>query len=345
MASHRIEDLDVVRGMALCGIHVVNIYQQVVLPAVYPEGVGYGVAALPDVVRYGFYERFLPVFTILFGISAGIFLVRASRRTARPRAVLVRRLTVLGLIGALHQLVHPGEVLLVYAVMGLLILLPATYLRGIGACVTGTVLVLLGGQIVPGYGVMPGLMVLGFGLARLQLPGALSRRPGRVAGALAVCVVLTAGYLVALAAGFAVPTLSWGWTSLTSQLVGILTGIAYAAAVILLLRTPLGRVLSAVLAPMGRMALTNYLFATVLILALAPLVGIDALDDAPAVAILAVGIVIFESVASAAWLRRFRYGPIEGLWRWATWGRTEAHAGSITSRSRPPAETRDARTR
>lgn len=326
MASNRIAELDVVRGMALCGIHVVNIYQQVVLPSAYPEGVGYGLAALPEVVRYGFHERFLPVFTLLFGVSAGIFLARAGRRSTRPRAVLARRLAVLGVIGALHQLVHPGEVLLVYALMGLVVLLPATYLGGVAASVTGTALVLVGGQLVPGYGVMPGLLVLGFGLAQLRLPEAVSRRPGAVAVVLAGCAATAAGYLIALGAGLRVPTLSWGWTSLTSQLVGVLTGVAYAAAVVLVLRTPLGPAVRAVLAPMGRMALTNYLLATVLILASAPLLGIDGLEDAPTVAALAVGIVVVEAVASTLWLRRFRQGPVEALWRRATWGTRAAPA-------------------
>ncbi len=309
-----------VRGLALCGIHVVNVYQQVVLPQVYPEGVGYGIAELPAVVRLVFYERFLPVFTLLFGVSAGIFLRRAALRTSRPRRVLARRLALLGVVGALHHLVHPGEVLLAYALMGLVVLLPASWLGGTAACVTGVLLVLVGGQLVPGYGVMPGLLVLGLGLARRGVPEGLAAHPGRVAVAFVSFAGVAVAYGAATVGGVAVPTLSWGWVSLSAQVAAVCTGLAYATGTVLLLRTPVGPVLRAVLAPMGRTALTNYLLATALILGLAPWLGIDGLDDAPAIAALVAGIVVVEAVGSAWWLRRFRFGPLEWLWRCATWG-------------------------
>lgn len=319
MSRNRVEELDVVRGLALCGIHVVNIYQQVVLRELYPEGIGHGLGELPGLVRYGFYERFLPLFTLLFGISFGIFLVRAGRRTDRPRLVLARRLGVLAVVGALHQLVHPGEVLLVYAAMGLLVLLPASYLGGVAASVTGIVLVLAGGQFVPGYGVMPGLLVLGFGLAVLGVPEGLARHPGRVAVAFVCSAVPALGYVSAVNGGVTVPPLSWGWVSLTGQLAAVLTAVAYATATVLFLRTPVARPVHAVLAPMGRMALTNYLMATALILSCAPLLGIDDLDDTAAITGLTIGVVIVQAVWSAWWLRRFRYGPVEWVWRCATW--------------------------
>lgn len=318
-SENRIEDLDVVRGLALCGIHVVNVYQQVVLPQVYPEGIGFGLAELPDAVRYGFYERFLPLFTLLFGVSAGIFLTRAARRTDRPRVVLARRLAALAVLGGLHQLAHPGEVLLVYAVLGLVVLLPASWLTGTAACLTGGALVLVGGQLVPGYGMMPGLLVLGLGLARRGVPEGLGRHPGRVAATFAACTALAVAYVGAISAGVAVPTLSWGWSSLTGQLVGVCTGVAYATGTVLLLRTRAGGVLRAMLAPMGRAALTNYLLATALMLGLAGPLGIDGLDDGGAIAVLVLLIVVAEAAGSAWWLRRFRYGPVEWVWRCVTW--------------------------
>lgn len=318
--GERIHDLDVVRGLALCGIHVVNIYQQVLLPKEFPEGVAYGLGELPLVVRYGFYERFLPVFTLLFGISFGIFLLRAAARTDRPRRVLVRRLLVLLVVGLLHQLVHPGEVLSVYAVMGLVFLLPVSLLGGAAACGLGVVLLLAGGQLVPGYGVMPGLLILGYGLALLRVPEGLADHTGRVALAFAALAAVTALHWWSVSAGVLLPTLSLGPTSLTSQLAGVCTGLAYATGTVLLLRTPLGGPLQAVLAPMGRMALTNYLAATALFLGLSPALGIDGLEDATMVWVLTAGIVVLEATWSAVWLRRYRYGPAEWAWRCLTWG-------------------------
>lgn len=65
--GRRIVEIDAVRGFALCGIHVVNVYQQVVFPAMFGEMRGKGLGVMPDVVRHGFYERFFPIFTLLFG--------------------------------------------------------------------------------------------------------------------------------------------------------------------------------------------------------------------------------------------------------------------------------------
>ncbi len=89
---------------------------------------------------------------------------------------------------------------------------------------------------------------------------------------------------------------------------------------LLLLRTPIGPALDAVFAPMGRMALTNYLTATVLFLVLGPVLGIDSLADAPAIAGLTVGILVVQIVWSRPWLRRYAYGPVEWAWRCLTWG-------------------------
>ena len=317
----RIEELDVIRGFALCGIHVVNVYQQVVFAAVFGDQPGLGVTVMPAIVRYGFYERFLPVFTVLFGVGFALFLASAGNRTDRPRVVFARRLAVLAVFGVLHQLFHPGEVLLPYAVFGLVVLLPASYLRPRWALAVGLALLVVGGQTVAGYGVMPGLLVLGYALAGLGVADALGDHTRRWALAAAVLSTVTVAYWCSVAAGIQLPRLSFGATSLPSQLAGVVTGLLYVCLVVLALRTGAGRVLRWALAPMGRMALTNYLLATVLILVLSPALGIDGLDDWPAIAVLVVGIIVAEMVASRVWLGRFRLGPAEWLWRCATWWR------------------------
>ena len=56
---------------------------------------------MPDAVQLLFYERFYPIFSILFGIGFGIFLRRAALRTDRPR-VSWPAAWVLFLIGLAH---------------------------------------------------------------------------------------------------------------------------------------------------------------------------------------------------------------------------------------------------
>ncbi|WP_229070120.1 DUF418 domain-containing protein [Actinoplanes sp. DH11] len=319
-AGPRIHALDTLRGFALCGIMIINIYQQVVF-----RGAAAGTAGqMPTAVQLLFYERFYPIFSILFGVGFGIFLRRAALRTDRPRLVLARRLVVLLLIGALHFVVHPGEVLTAYAVGGLLVLLPLSFLGGRVALVISLVLLLAGAQLVVGYGPIPGLLALGYALAMLDVPAALERRTGRVAVTFAVCTALSVAWTVAAVRGADVPVVNvlggpGGGVGLLAPLAGIVTGLAYCCGLLLLLRTRLGPALSAVLSPMGRMALTNYLSATVLFLVFGSLLGIGSTADRSAVIGLTVGVIVVQAGWSAWWLRVFRYGPAEWVWRCLTW--------------------------
>ena len=321
-AGPRIQALDTLRGFALCGILIINIYQQVVF-----RGAASGTSSrMPVAVQLLFYERFYPIFSLLFGIGFGIFLRRAAARTDRPRVVLARRLVVLFAIGAVHYVLHPGEVLTAYAIGGLLVLLPLSLVGGRLALVIAVGLLFLGAQLVVGYGPIPGLLALGYAMAMLDVPAALERRTGRVAVVFAVTAVLSAVWIVLALRDVDVPVVNviggpGGGVGLLDPLAGIVTGLAYCSGLLLLLRTPLGPALSTVLSPLGRTALTNYLAATVLFLVAGPLLGIDSPADLPAIVGLTIGILVVQAVWSAWWLRRFRYGPVEWAWRCLTWWR------------------------
>lgn len=319
-SGSRIQELDALRGFALCGILIVNIYQQVVFRRVEAGAV----AEFPLFVELVFRERFLPIFAVLFGIGFGIFLGRAVTRTERPRLVLARRLLVLLAIGIVHFVLHPGEVLTAYAVFGLLVLLPLSYLHGWTALAVAIVLLVAGAQIVVGYGPIPGLLALGYALAMLRVPEALPRRTGRIATGFVIFGALATSWAGLVLAGVDLPRVNiigglGGGVSLLPPAAGIVTALAYCCGFLLLLRTPAGPVLSAVLAPMGRMALTNYLTATALFLTAGPLMGIDSAEDLPRIVGLTVGILLAQAVWSGVWLRYFRYGPTEWLWRCLTW--------------------------
>jgi uncharacterized membrane protein YeiB len=321
-AGPRIHALDTLRGFALCGILIINIYQQVVF-----RGEAAGTSSkLPTAVQLLFYERFYPIFSILFGIGFGIFLQRAAARTDRPRVVLARRLAVLLLIGIAHFVFHPGEALTAYALAGLLVLLPLSYLGGRTAFVVAILLLLTGAQFVVGYGPIPGLLALGYALAMLEVPAALERRTGRVATAFVVFAALSVTWIVLVLRGADLPFVNvlggpGGGISLLPPLAGIVTGLAYCCGLLLVLRTPAGPALSAVLSPMGRMALTNYLSATVLFLIAGPLLGIDSTADLPLIVGLTIAILVVQAVWSVLWLRSYRYGPAEWAWRCLTWWR------------------------
>ena len=318
-ARPRIAALDVLRGFALCGILFVNIppvarfgYQADLGPATLADPSGW----LQLLVQ----QRFFPIFSLLFGMGFSLFLVSASQRTARPRLLLLRRLLVLLPLGVLHQLVHPGEALTFYAVVGLLVLLPSSWLPR-WAVAAGAAVLVPASLVLAGGGItlIPGAFLLGSALVRY---GVADRLDGALRGPLA---------LLALFAAASVPALAWqlqdlpgsGFTT-SSAVAGALLAGTYVTGLLVALATPLRPALQAVFAPLGRMALTNYVSATALVVVAGRLLDLPHETSWTPVLVLAVGILVVQWALSALWLRSFRQGPLEHLWRWATWGRRPA---------------------
>jgi uncharacterized protein len=311
-AESRIHALDAVRGLALCGILLVNIPEITRMV----QGVGPGVL---NPVAYWLellvHQRFFPIFAFLFGLSFALFLDGAAKRTNRPRRALVRRLIALAVFGALHHLLQPGEALLPYAVIGVVVLLPASWLPrwlilagGLGGTVAA--LALTSG----GIALVPGLFLLGLATARYGVQHTLDRRGPHI-GALFVLATVSAVVAVVWQLQDVVNS---GFTR-SSSVAGILLAISYTTGLLLLLRTRIGQGVTAVLAPLGRMALTNYVGATVIVLAAAPGLGLTGSSRwGPALALAAV-ILVVQSVCSRWWLSRYRYGPAEWCWRCLTW--------------------------
>jgi len=98
---------------------------------------------------------------------------------------------------------------------------------------------------------------------------------------------------------------------------------AYASIAILLLGRPRWRRALLVLAPVGRMPLTTYLSQSVAATFVFYGWGLDRAGRTAAAGCLAISVVIFSLQIAAAhlWLRRFRYGPAEWLWRTLAYGR------------------------
>jgi uncharacterized protein len=298
----RIRALDSLRGFALCGILLVNIYQTL------------DMREPPRWLELFFEHRFFGIFSLLFGIGFGIFLDRAAARTDRPRVLLVRRLAVLAGFGGLHLLLQPGEVLLLYAVCGLVFLLPASFLPRRATLLLG--LVLLGVAVAFAFPAawVPGLFVLGLALARYDVPRRLPPRTGLLAA-------LTAGLTAVSLAAYTVGGVGGDDPGKLAVLLPLPMSAAYATGLLLVLRTPLGRPVSAVLAPLGRMALTNYLTATILFVPVGHLLGLAGSTRWGTAVALAAAILVLQAAVSPLWLRGHRYGPLEWVWRCATWAR------------------------
>ncbi|ROS59168.1 uncharacterized protein DUF418 [Frigoribacterium sp. PhB160] len=87
-----------------------------------------------------------------------------------------------------------------------------------------------------------------------------------------------------------------------------------------------------VLLPLGRMALTNHLGATVVVMAFAhlvPAVGWRQMVDSQAVVPLAVAVLAAQSLLSRLRLRRCSHGPVGWAWRSVTWRRRAPTRGGV----------------
>lgn len=315
----RVHALDALRGFAMCGIVFVNILQMSGMPRPSGPSAEQPAAALFELLFFG---RFFPIFSFLFGLSFALFLRSAAMRHPRPRLVLLRRIVVLGVIGVLHSLLQPDEVLRFYALFGLVVLLPASYLPrrwvlGAGAILLVLPMVLAAQALfIAGPFVIPGLFLLGMASCQYGVAETLDRRGRQLAWVFAVAVAL---------AGVG------GWWQFgggvgpahtnRAQIAGVAFALLFAAGFTLLLRTPLGRALTTVFAPIGRLALTNYLLATVLILAGDSLLRLETSTSYGTVVALGVAIGLVQAALSPLWLSRFQYGPAEWVWRCLTWMR------------------------
>lgn len=134
--------IDVVRGVALLGIAVVNVaaYRSGVAPTLSAGGGRNGGGV--DVFTVGLATlaegRFYPLFSLLFGWG---FAIQDARARGRGRSALgpwLRRSGALLALGSVHALfLFDGDILVSYAVLGVLLLLarplrPAT-IAGVGA--------------------------------------------------------------------------------------------------------------------------------------------------------------------------------------------------------------------
>lgn len=325
-AGPRIGQLDALRGFALGGILLVNIQQMMRVTDIV-DMQKLPAAHFLDLTAH---QRFFPLFSLLFGVGFGIFLQRAQskaqseqpkaqsaqRKAQQPRILLLRRLVALGVLGVAHEFLQPGEALLPYAVAGIVFLLPLSWAPRwlnltVGLTLTAVPVALTGG----GVQLVPGLLVTGFALAQFGLPHALDRIGRQL---LIVFAVAVAGSVAALlwqeqdplGAGFDTP----------SGVAGLTMAVAYATGLLLVLRTRVGRWFAPTLEALGRMALTNYVTATLLVLSFGPLLGLEGNSTAwPALFGLAAAILVVQALWSRWWLARFRYGPLEWAWRCITW--------------------------
>lgn len=173
------------------------------------------------------------------------------------------------------------------------------------------------------------MMLLGMALYKL---GVLGGRVSAWGGQLMAALGLSAGLVINglqvssalhhnldLLSSFA--QLTWSY-----HLGRIAESLGYVGLLAWLLHTPWLHGLLTRLAAVGRMALSNYLLQSVIGLFLFTGAGLGLVGELSRAQLYLVvlGIWLLQLWLSPLWLARWRFGPVEYLWRWLTYGRRPA---------------------
>lgn len=320
--NNRIEALDYLRGLALMGIILVNIGP---LLGILEPASAHSLDASYWRFLYLFVEgRFYTIFTFLFGVGFYIFLTRANAKGKKGYRLFLRRMAALFVFGLVHVQFHPGEALGLYAVCGLIIL-PFYKASKIMNLVFGMLmLIAFAAFSIKIFMVVP-LMLLGIAAGQYRVFEKL--QPKKIA-------VFTGMMLALSAAGLTVQAqyapVQIGVATEQAYLqkqhfirigiaIGPIVSAFYAGLLLLLLQRRLFQKLFSPLKDYGRMALTNYISQTVLILFAGKLFDFDGRISYLQSLYLCLIIYVLQFIFSTVWLRFFRYGPLEWIWRIATY--------------------------
>lgn len=387
VSADRIDAIDVLRGFAVLGIPMMNVQDFAMIAAAYNnpsvsgffDGHDYWLWLLAHLF---FEQKFMTIFSLLFGAGIVLFTGRVEARGESARGLHYRRMGWLILFGLLHgYFVWSGDILYSYGMCGLWVYLfrhrsPRTLivLGLILICVAPLLMVGAGTYLPraqPGYfqeildtewtptdAVIEAETAATLGGWRERLAHRAPRVFGmqtfllffwivwRVGGLMLIGMglfklgVLSAGrstrfYVAMILAGAAVgvPVVLWGvrenllheWAGDYSMFAGaqwnyagsVPLALAYLAAIMLLCRSGKAPRARGRLAAVGRMALSNYigqsLICAIIFHGFAPSTFMQTGRAVQVLVVLAV--CALQLTVSPWWLARFRFGPLEWLWR------------------------------
>lgn len=389
----RIEILDVLRGLAVCGILIGNMQWfsgYGLMPQAVARQSPFADQVTHFLVHFFVEGKFYSIFSFLFGFGFALQIARAEERGDLKASLFKRRLVWLLVIGLLHAyLLWSGDILSIYALMGFLLILfrrktnrallkwafvllaipiltyILLYILFVAFVPPGAVAKLDAAQIefwnetvrrvpqssylqiITGYNLnmivgryaslilemrLPKILamfLLGFYAYRREFFQNLSSHQPFIRR------VLVYGLILGLAGNLTFAALAGAEAVMPPSPAGIAGVISYAFGVpalalffIALITTLWQRVhswrrLLSLLAPVGRMALTNYLLQTLICVFIFYGYGFRQFGrfGATKATLIALGIFLFQILMSTLWLKYFSYGPMEWIWRQLTYRR------------------------
>lgn len=389
-ASERIETLDVLRGCALLGILVMNI-RAMAAPFgayMYPYALfDYAGASRAAYIftSVAFDLKMMGLFSMLFGAGALLYAAKPTDTGKVLRGLWLRRMFWLLVIGLIHAyLIWEGDILVPYALCGLLLIWWVRRLQPRTLVALAIVMLAVGSLLSIGHGLqweqmpeaeraqeaalwMPSreqaatqlaamhgsyaevvahrapfvmmtqtLYFIAFffwrcsammllGMALLKWGFLDGRRPPRAyllvaALCLPVGLALASYGIVELErVRFAMPQRTV--VDLWNYIGAVFVSVGYAAVVVLLVKRGVFGALRRALAAVGRMAFSNYLLQSVMtsVIFLGWGFGLAGRFDYAEQLLVVAAIWVVQLALSPVWLRHYRFGPAEWLWRSLTY--------------------------
>nr|WP_299344772.1 DUF418 domain-containing protein [Allomuricauda sp.] len=388
-SSSRIEIIDALRGFALAGIVIVHMVENYIAappPEAFNEAVHQGVGDTAVDVFIGLFLRgkFFALFSFLFGLSFFIQMDKVANKGGYFGGRFLWRLILLLIIGYLHSLFYAGDILTIYALLGIL-LIPFYKIKN--KWILGVIaLLFLGlGRYIIFYSVGDSTLFGEIGItpnnpalvkyydtlkngslwdvfstnayqshlnkANFQI-GVFGRGYltfaffllGLIVGRMdffrnyhekrklikrtwiwSLVLFVISGGLMAITFGSMGENITFdNWVAMLGLTAVDLNNLAMtliilSVFVILYKRTKPRKWLSK-FAPYGRMALTNYFFQSVLGTFLLFGWGLGYLGELRNVYTFGIALLViaFQMALSSWWLKKYKYGPLEWLWRSAT---------------------------
>lgn len=388
LAKNRIIFLDVLRGFALVGILYANILSWSGLKFLPFESI---IALgnietdklLYNLLKFFVDTKFYTIFSLLFGIGFYIQFSRNGQKHGFNKTYL-KRLAILFSIGVIHALCWSGDILTLYALMGVLLwsmrkltnkklllssiilfcfplLLDIIYMFTFAQNIAKPEVTALKtysdmtpSTVVEGfrstlfldvfktnlhnlywrwYDFIPsgrpfkvlGLFILGFYLHKTEFITQKSKHLKYLVPLLILGFTFTG--LAATMTG-SIATFSKSWSNvlykLTHEIGQVTLGLSYIGLLALLVNKFPKFFLFQWLKNYGQQSMSSYIGHTVIgILIFYPLIGWSYFGELTLqeTFTVALGILLFQFVFSSLWFKYFSFGPIEWLWRCATYGK------------------------
>lgn len=317
MKQRRIVSLDIIRGLAIYLIVFMNSLE--VIPRVAGENI---IETHTDAIIYNLEEifienKFIGLFSLLFGISMGIFMDNARRKNLSPLKLMFRRVLFLLIVGIMtFMFLTP---FLPYAIIGLIIMFVEN-LKKPKLTLIFLIVVILSFIAISIY--QNNFFHLNIAITLDMLLGLFLWQSGTISN----FKEYKRQYLVSLIIGLIIITLvdlNWMYFDFDKNLIlYLITPLQTFIYFILLMFITQSQRVRQWLKPaekVGKTAFTNFILQ-ILLLNLIIRIFFNSSCPTPSRSILiSVITILIMSVLTKVWLKYFKQGPLEKIWRMWTY--------------------------